>query len=65
MIANKNVSVSNPQIIQIFNTVGVKVYTGSLTKENSNINLSQLTAGIYIVKIGENSNQFTTKFIKQ
>ena len=65
MIDNKNVSASNPQIIQIFNTVGVKVYNGSLTKENSNINLSQLTAGIYIVKIGENSNQFTTKLIKQ
>ncbi len=64
-VNNKNVSAANPQIIQILNTVGVKVYTGSLTKETSNINLSQLTAGIYIVKIGENQSQFTTKFIKQ
>ena len=64
-VNNKNVSAANPQIIQIFSTVGVNVYTGLLTKENSNINLSQLTAGIYIVKIGENQSQFTTKFIKQ
>lgn len=65
IVNNKNVSAANPQIIQIFSTVGVNVYTGLLTKENSNINLAQLTAGIYIVKIGENQSQFTTKFIKQ
>ena len=64
-VNNKNVSAANPQIIQIFSTLGFNVYTGLLTKENSNINLAQLTAGIYIVKIGENQSQFTTKFIKQ
>ena len=64
-VNNKNVSAANPQIIQIFNSVGVNVFTGSLTKETTHINLSQLAAGIYIVKIGENQSQFTTKFIKQ
>ena len=64
-VNNKNVSAANPQIIQIFSTVGVNVYSGLLTKETTNINLLQLAAGIYIVKIGKNQSQFTTKFIKQ
>lgn len=51
--------------IRIYNLVGVKVFTAALDKEKTNFNLSFLPAGIYIVRIGEGNEQYTTKLIRQ
>ena len=50
--------------IRIFSTVGVNVFTGALSKEKTTFNLSHLSTGIYIVRIGEGSNVFTSKIFK-
>jgi N-acetylneuraminic acid mutarotase len=42
---------------------GRSVLTGKLTKESSNINISELSAGTYIIKVGED-NQYSNKFLK-
>lgn len=44
---------------EIYNLTGVQTMTGIITSEN--INVSNLTKGIYLIKIGNN----TVKFIKQ
>jgi len=49
----------------IFNMVGVKVLTGELSKATNSINLSSLVPGIYIVRIGEGNERFTSKIFKQ
>ena len=51
--------------VAIYSTTGVKVMSGELSKEKSSFNLSALTAGIYIVRIGEAGNVYTTKIFKQ
>lgn len=47
------------QKYDIYNVTGVQTMTGIITSEN--INVSNLTKGIYLIKIGNN----TVKFIKQ
>ncbi len=49
----------------IFNAMGTKVIGGEISKEKNSINLSQLTPGVYVVRIGEGKNYFTSKLIKQ
>ena len=50
--------------IRIFSTEGVNVFTGALSKEKTTFNLSHLSTGIYIVRIGEGSDVFTSKIFK-
>lgn len=51
--------------VRVFSAVGVNVITTQLTKANTSINVSQLAPGIYVVIIGEGSNKFITKIVKQ
>jgi hypothetical protein len=50
--------------ISIYNAMGVKVLSGEINKEKSTLSLSALTAGIYIVRIGEGANSYSTKIVK-
>jgi len=50
--------------VGIYTAVGVNVFTGTLSKEKNTLDLSQLTSGIYIIRIGEGSSVFTTKIFK-
>ncbi len=50
--------------IRIYSTVGVNVFTGALSKEKTTFNLLLLSPGLYIVRIGEGTNVFTTKIFK-
>lgn len=49
----------------VYNMTGVVVVSGQLTKEKTSIDLTQLKAGVYIVRVGEGSGKFTTKIFKQ
>jgi len=51
--------------MDIFNTLGVKVYSTRLIQEKTIINLSNLVAGIYFIHIGDGQDKFTTRIIKQ
>jgi len=51
--------------LDIFNSLGVKVYTARLSQEKTTINLSNLVAGIYFIHIGDGLDKFTTRIIKQ
>ena len=51
--------------ITIFNVLGNKVYSASLTAEKTTISIAHFSKGIYIVQIEEGSKQFNTKIIKQ
>ena len=42
----------------------IKVFTGEINKSKTSINLSQLSKGIYIVRIGENKHAYTVKLVK-
>lgn len=51
--------------LTIFNTVGMQVYSLQLSKAKTTLDLSNLTAGIYFVKIADEKSQFTSRIIKQ
>ena len=51
--------------LTIFNTMGTQVYSQQLSKVKTTLNLSNLNAGIYFVKIADEKNQFTSRIIKQ
>jgi hypothetical protein len=51
--------------LDIFNSVGVRVFTARLSQEKTILNLSNLVAGIYIIHIADGVEKFTTKIIKQ
>lgn len=53
------------QILSIYNSLGMKVFTQQLKQEKTIVNLSNLASGIYIVQIGNGKDQFTTKISKQ
>lgn len=63
-----NVDVDNQEIkeIKIFNVLGKQVMVKS-AKEKSlkNINISQLSVGMYVIQIRTNTNSFTRKILKQ
>jgi hypothetical protein len=50
--------------ISIFNAMGIKVFTGEINKAKNSINLSQLSKGVYIVRIGEQKKAYTVKMVK-
>lgn len=65
MVVENNAVTNTAQTIMVFNATGNMVYSGIVTKQKTTVNLSFLNTGLYIVRIGEGTNQFTAKFIKQ
>jgi Pregnancy-associated plasma protein-A/Secretion system C-terminal sorting domain len=51
--------------LNIYNSMGVKVFTAKLKQEKTILNLSNLAAGIYIVNVFDGQDKSTTKIIKQ
>ena len=51
--------------IAIFNLNGQKVYAAEEINNEALINVSLLTKGVYIVKVTNDKNVFTSKFVKQ
>ena len=51
--------------LDIFNSLGTKVFSARLCQEKTIINLSNLVAGIYFIHIGDGQDKFTTRIIKQ
>lgn len=51
--------------IGIYNAYGVKIFSTVLTQPKMNIAVAQLSAGFYIIRIGEGKSAYTGKFIKQ
>ncbi len=50
--------------ISIYNTMGVNVLNAEINKGKMSINLSHLSKGVYIVRIGEGKKAYITKLIK-
>ena len=61
----KAASALTEKTLGIFNSLGVKVFTATLTQEKTILNLSRLVAGIYMIHIGDGNDTFVTKIIKQ
>lgn len=51
--------------LEIYNTVGEKVYVETLTQQLNQIDVSKLTAGIYFVKLLNDTKAFNQKIIIQ
>lgn len=51
--------------IAIFNNNGQVVYSDKVAKNEAFINVAALSKGVYIVKVTNDENVFTTKFVKQ
>jgi hypothetical protein len=49
----------------IYNNLGQIVTYGNLLNNNTTINLSDFSSGIYLIEIADKTNRLTTKFIKQ
>jgi hypothetical protein len=49
-------------VYEIYSVTGAKVKTGSYV---NNIEIDELPQGLYIVRLNNNSKQYTAKFIKQ
>jgi len=49
--------------IEIYDTIGKKVLSSQIN--NNSVDVSQLTAGVYFVKIYSGENQITKKIIKK
>jgi hypothetical protein len=51
--------------INIFNVMGIKVFSGQLNKEKAIVNIANFSKGIYILSVDAGANKFTTKIIKE
>jgi len=51
--------------LRIFNAIGLLVFTGEVSKEKTDFNLSKLASGVYIVRIGKGGEEITAKLMKQ
>ncbi|WP_108803473.1 glycoside hydrolase family 9 protein [Aquimarina sp. Aq107] len=51
--------------IELYSIQGKKVFSKELNSEQSNLDISNLSAGLYLIKINNNTNSYTTKIIKQ
>ncbi len=61
----KVATASSVKVMDIFNSLGVKVYTARLIQEKTTINLSNLVTGIYFIHINDGRDKFITRIIKQ
>ena len=57
-------SVTEDATIKIFNVLGKTVAASEVTKSKNSINISELTRGIYLVKINSGKQFITKKLIK-
>jgi len=57
-------NIAEAKTVRIFNATGTQVFTAQLFKSTASFNLASLPAGFYIIKVGEGSTVFTTKFVK-
>jgi hypothetical protein len=68
---NNNVTVSladnTPATIEVVSLQGVSVYNATTNSTNSfaNVNLTQLTSGVYFIKVTQNGNTTVQKLVKQ
>lgn len=51
--------------MNVFNVTGLLVFTGRISRSKIDFNLSNLAPGVYIIRIGEGTGEFITKFMKQ
>ncbi len=54
---------SQTKTIEIYDMLGKKVFEATLNSNNKEINIANLTAGIYLIKIKENNNSETRKLV--
>lgn len=54
---------SSTKEIEIYDMLGKKVLNTTLTNNNKEINISNLTPGIYMIKITENNTSATRKLV--
>jgi hypothetical protein len=52
-------------IYKIYGPTGNIVQTGTINNSNSQINVSNLASGMYIINIINDNNKFTSKFVKE
>jgi hypothetical protein len=57
-------SVTEDATIHIYNVLGKMVVTSEVTKSKNSINISELTKGIYLLKINSGKQFITKKLIK-
>ena len=50
--------------ISIYNMMGINVLNKEINKAKTTINLSQLAAGVYFIRIGEGKKAYATKLVK-
>jgi hypothetical protein len=68
---NNNVTVSlvdnTPATIEVVSLQGVSVYNATTNSTNSfaHVNLTQLTSGVYFIKVTQNGNTTVQKLVKQ
>lgn len=51
--------------VEIFNVLGKKIFSEKLNKNKNSLDLSQISSGIYLVKINNGNQIITKKLIKQ
>jgi len=56
---------SGSSSVELYSIQGKKVFTTQLDNNQSDIDISHLTAGLYLVKVINDTSSFTTKIIKQ
>lgn len=52
-------------IIEIYNTLGSLIHKSNITKEKTEINLSQQCSGVYFIKVSDNKGTIIKKLIKE
>jgi len=50
--------------VSVYNMLGVKVFSTQIIQAKTTVDLSKLSKGVYIVKIGEDKKAYTTKLLK-
>lgn len=54
---------NTPAQVQLFNIVGQMVYNQTTTESTVNVNVSDLKAGIYMLKVSQNGKSYTSKVV--
>jgi Secretion system C-terminal sorting domain/Pregnancy-associated plasma protein-A len=64
-VDSKNANATTPQTVKIFDVTGNCVFTSVLTQTTTNLSVSQLKAGIYIIRVIDGKEATANKFIKK
>ncbi len=65
LVECKAASATSPKQLQVFNNLGVVVYSTRLVQEKTVLNLSKLVTGIYYVQVTDEQDKFITRIFKQ